>query len=335
MCDLRELPATMQGSAGDRRREAALFILHRRRARKFYDLLNDTGDTSVTVCFDMMQNLSLPKTPIGQAYYSRQLSLYVFAVVVHRGRGNGQPKQDVHLYVWQENENRKDSNLVASALNDCLRHHLPGLSDVGLLRLFSDSCFGQNKNMNMLAMLLALRKQCFPRLDVTYVFPVRGHSFLPADRVFGRIEQKLRKMDTVLLPSDYHAVLQNHGTVHVYGEYWRASDYRSATAQHTKVQRSFRISDARVIEINSDAVCLKDTYYGAAVSHSVLKRGKNWNTFRPGPLADQSTVSLAKKADVTKLLSAMGASAVVTAFYENALADNVNNDVVQSDSDDE
>ena len=104
----------------DRRREAALFILH----------------------------LSLPKTPIGQAYYSRQLSLYVFAVVVHRGRGNGQPKQDVHLYMWQENENRKDSNLVASALNDCLRHHLPGLRDVGLLRLFSDSCFGQNKNMN-------------------------------------------------------------------------------------------------------------------------------------------------------------------------------------------
>ena len=38
VCDLRELPATMQGSAGDRRREAALFILHRRRARKFYDL---------------------------------------------------------------------------------------------------------------------------------------------------------------------------------------------------------------------------------------------------------------------------------------------------------
>ena len=132
-----------------------MYILHRRRARKFYDLMNDTSDASVTVCFDMMQNLSLPKTPIGQAYYSRQLSLYEFAVVLHRGRGTGQQKQDVHLYVWQENENRKDSNLVASALNDCLRHHLPRLSDVGILRLFSDSCFGQNKNMNMLAMLFA------------------------------------------------------------------------------------------------------------------------------------------------------------------------------------
>ena len=35
-----------------------------------------------------------------------------------------------------------------------------------------------------------------------------------------------------------------------------------------------------------------------------------------------------------KLLSAMGASDAVTAFYENALADNVSNDV-HSDSDDE
>ena len=165
------------------------------------------------------------------------------------------------------------------------------------------------------------------------MFPVRGHSFLPADHVFGRIEQKLRKMDTVLLPSDYHEVLSNHGIVHVYGQDWQASDYRSATAQHTKGQQSFRISDARVIEISGDAVCLKDTYHGDTVSHNVLKRGKNWGTFRPGPLADQSTVSLAKKTDVMKLLSAMGASDAVTAFYENALADNVSNDV-QSDSDD-
>ena len=133
-------------------------------------MLNATNETSVTVCFDMMQNLSLPKTPIGQVYYSRQLSMYVFGVVVHH----------IHLYVWQENKNRKDCNMVASAINDCLRHYLPMLHDAGSLRLFSDSCFGQNKNMNMLAILFALRKQCFPSLNIKYVFLVRGHSYLPA-----------------------------------------------------------------------------------------------------------------------------------------------------------
>ena len=237
----------------------------------------------------------------------------MFGVVVHHSHGGGQSKEGVHLYVWQEN--RKDCNMVGSALNDCLRHCLPMLHDAGLLRLFSDSCFGQNKNMNMLIMLFALRKQCSPHLNIKYIFAVRGHSYLPADCVFGRIEQQLRNMDTVLLPSDYN-VLKNHGTV-----------------QHTKVQRSFRISDARIIYTDGDAVGMKDTYNGATVSHSVLKRGKNWSTFMPAALADQSTVSSAKKANVRKLLLAMGVCDVVTTFYENILVDT--NDAVQSDSDDE
>ena len=65
----------------------------------------------------------------------------------------------------------------------------------------------------------------------------------------------------------------------------------------------------------------------------MLKRGKNWSTFAPAALADQSTVSSAKKTDVRKLLSAMGVSDAVTTFYENILADT--NDTVQSDSGDE
>ena len=79
-------------------------------------------------------------------------------------------------------------------------------------------------------------------------------------------------MDTVLLPSNYHKILRDNGTVHVYGQDWRTSDYHSATAQHTKVQRSCRISDARIIEINRDAVCLKDPYHDATVSHLKLRR---------------------------------------------------------------
>jgi len=41
----------------------------------FYDLLGKVDHDSVTLCFDMMQNLTFPRTPIGQAYYSRQLHL--------------------------------------------------------------------------------------------------------------------------------------------------------------------------------------------------------------------------------------------------------------------
>ena len=75
----------------------------------------------MTLCFDIMQNMVLPKTSIGQAYYSRQMYLYLFGVVVHHGEKSHQTKDDVHLYVWQENEGRKDTNMIASALSDCLK----------------------------------------------------------------------------------------------------------------------------------------------------------------------------------------------------------------------
>ncbi|KAG7270338.1 hypothetical protein CRUP_034448 [Coryphaenoides rupestris] len=70
----------------EKRVESASFILHRIRARVFYDLLGKVDNEAVTVCFDMMQNLVLPKTPISQAYYSQQLYMYVFGVVVHHGK---------------------------------------------------------------------------------------------------------------------------------------------------------------------------------------------------------------------------------------------------------
>ncbi len=69
----------------EKRMESASFLLHRRRARMFYDLLGRVAEGHVTLCFDMLQNMVLPKTPIGQAYYSRQMYLYLFGVVVHHG----------------------------------------------------------------------------------------------------------------------------------------------------------------------------------------------------------------------------------------------------------
>lgn len=58
----------------------------------FYDLLGRVAEGHVTVCFDMMQNMVLPKTPIGKAYYSRQMYLYLFGVVVHHGENSHQKK---------------------------------------------------------------------------------------------------------------------------------------------------------------------------------------------------------------------------------------------------
>lgn len=66
-------------------------------------------------------------------------------------------------------------------------------------------------------MLFALTKQNCPNMITEYVFPIRGYSFLPVDRVFERIEQQIRKHNTNLMPEEYD-ILRNHGHVHVYGQ---------------------------------------------------------------------------------------------------------------------
>ena len=94
---------------------------------------------------------------MGQAYYLRQLYMYDFSVVVNYGEDSTQNKDDIHLYVWMEHENKKDSNMI-SALDDCLRVRLNGEArTANMLRLFSDSCLGQNKNMNVIFILQTMR----------------------------------------------------------------------------------------------------------------------------------------------------------------------------------
>ena len=149
-----------------------MFILHRRRARVFYDMLGIFEEQSLTLCFDMMQNLVFPRTPVGQAYYSRQLYMYVFGVVVHTSKDSAQNKDDVHLYVWMEHENKRDSNMISSALDDYLRVRLNGEArTANRLRLFSDTCLGQNKNMNVIFMLQALRKKNYLIYPSSMHFP--------------------------------------------------------------------------------------------------------------------------------------------------------------------
>ena len=65
-----------------------------------------------------------------------------------------------HLYIWMERENGNGCNMTASALHHCSRQQLSGAVHRSQ-RLFSDSCFGQNENMNLdlLSMLFALMKQ--------------------------------------------------------------------------------------------------------------------------------------------------------------------------------
>ena len=57
-------------------------------------------------------------------------------------------------------ENKKDSNMIVSVVQYFLKKKAKKeLIDKTAFKLFADSAFGQNKNLNMMSMLMALKRQ--------------------------------------------------------------------------------------------------------------------------------------------------------------------------------
>ena len=119
----------------------------------------------------------LPKAEDQSAYYSRQLHLFNFTVVrmvPSKKLGNA----NVTSYVWTEDERPRRSCEIASAIYDTLTSlHLEG---VNTIRLFSNGCGEQNKNITMIGIATAWLNQAPSHVTkITLHFPVTGHSFLP------------------------------------------------------------------------------------------------------------------------------------------------------------
>ena len=67
--------------------------------------------------------------------------------------------------------------------------------------------------------------------DVSLIFPVRGHSFLPCNRLFGRILQGTASKSNITIPEKYHEIFKLHADkVFVYGKGWVLYDFKAAAA---------------------------------------------------------------------------------------------------------
>jgi len=166
---------------------------------------------TLTVAFNMQKNLPLPQTNVTETYYSRQLWLYNLTFVVHVGSlKHVQSPQNVFSYIWTESDSGKGSNKVCSCLANFLRRIKQRAIHCRYkkLDLFSDSCPAQNKNKAMVALLLKyINSVLCPFKVIRFIFPMRGHSYLPADRVFGRIEKKVREIEVKKSPEDYYHII--------------------------------------------------------------------------------------------------------------------------------
>lgn len=186
---------------------------HKLKAKSFYNMLKEKRENLITISFDCQKNQVLPRVQDQSAYYSRQLYKYNLTIVI----GDSKAKQtvdNVFIYEYDESEHKKGSNEVSSAVYDCL-NSLPIPNTVNVLRVMSDGCGGQNKNTTMMGMLSYWIYNNAPAniQQIEYIFPVVGHSFLPSDRVFARIEKAVKDKNIIVNPNEYSDIFKQFGTV--------------------------------------------------------------------------------------------------------------------------
>lgn len=251
--------------------------IHRLRYESFYQLLRESRHSSFTLVFDLQAVHYLPKLTIQETYYSRQLALYNLGMCCLNSNKN-------YSYTWLECESARGANEICSALINLLERlqDTDEFKSAKKLRLFCDGCGGQNKNNIVLGALQhwLSSKKFFD--DIELVFPVRGHSYLPCDRLFGRISKELRRMDTIYFPQEYHAVFSRHvDQVFVLGEHWCVRDFRSMTRATFKPLKSIQQCKRLLISLKEVEVWVTpELFYRSNTGYrqSLLQKGKSWDS---------------------------------------------------------
>lgn len=111
------------------------------------------------------------------------------------------------------------------------------LKDIQSVRMFRDGCGGQNKNSFIIDTLMfwLVKESPASLKEILLVYPVRGHSFLPADRVFGRIEKDLRKVTVITTKEHYQEIISQHGKVHFLGKHRKYYDIKSLDKYYKRI----------------------------------------------------------------------------------------------------
>ncbi|KAJ4430534.1 hypothetical protein ANN_19122 [Periplaneta americana] len=164
--------------------------------------------------------------------------------------------------------------------------------DSAKIRLFSDGCTGQNENLTMVSMAATwFKSKSLENItEMELHFPVTGHSFLPADSVFGFIETAVRKEQEILNPQHYSNI--NEAAPNV---------VKSSQNLHFQISAVKRIKIQKID--NRIVICGESTYLNdTGIGKTIVRRGKSLSQLQPIVVNISVPVCAKKITEVANLL---------------------------------
>lgn len=189
--------------------------VHILKTKAFFSLLKETREDLFTLSFDCQKNHPLPKLPGESAYYSHHFSMYNLTIVQGSSRNKISPT-NVFTYCWSQEKFQKDSNLIASVLyHRLLTITFDELVTIKTVRIIANICGDKYRNSILVAMCSAWLMSNAPAHieQIELIFPVIGHTFLPPNNVFTKIDKWVNKSKIILDPEKYIAIYNKMGSI--------------------------------------------------------------------------------------------------------------------------
>ncbi|KAJ0170598.1 hypothetical protein K1T71_013969 [Dendrolimus kikuchii] len=159
----------------------------------------DTADknSSTVAIFDLQKVLSIPQSEVSIFHYKRKYPVYNFTVFdALRKKG--------YCYVWHFQIAKRGSTEIGSALLHFFKTNCE--NGITTFSLYSDGCYGQNKNRYIFALYVyAAKLLC---ISISHRFFETGHSQNEGDSMHACIERNL-KNKVVYTPDQIYNIILN------------------------------------------------------------------------------------------------------------------------------
>ncbi|XP_057665824.1 uncharacterized protein LOC130899701 [Diorhabda carinulata] len=276
-------------------------------------------DTSVLAFnFDLQSVLNTPKGAAGPLFYVRKLAVYNITTY---NLGNS----DATCYLWDETEGKRGSVEIST----CIYNFIMNKPEIRHVRMMSDNCAGQQKNVTFSIMCLHLLK-VHPVLEVIdHKFFESGHTQMECDSIHGKIEQKSKNIP-IYTPEGWAQVIRTARsnprpydvTYLLHDDFIDFNQSKKSVFQDESGQK-LKFRNAVWLHYEKSApetIFFKNSYNGTSYTKCTLKklRGRPVIISEPAKLySSRIPISNAKKKDLKKLCVELVIPKVNHDYYDN------------------
>lgn len=178
----------------------------------------DKGNMTVAI-FDLQKVLNVPQSEVGVFHYKRKYPCYNFTVF-------DAVRKIGYCYVWQYQIAKRGSSEIGSALLSFFKTERE--KGITKFSLYSDGCYGQNKNRYIFALYLYASKLL--GISITHRFFETGHSQNEGDSMHACIEKNL-KNKVLYTPDQIYSNILN---AKITGEKYRVKEVEQSEVYDLK-----------------------------------------------------------------------------------------------------